>query len=49
MLWTIILVLVAIWLISNLVTGFGSGLLHLILVVAAIVLLFQVLSGRRTV
>ena len=49
MLWTIVLVLLAIWLISNLVTGFGSGLLHLILVIAAIVLLFQLLSGRRTV
>lgn len=47
MLWTIILVLFAIWLIANLVTGFGSGLLHLILVIAAIVLVFQLLSGRR--
>jgi uncharacterized membrane protein len=49
MLWTIVLVLLAIWLISNLVTGFGSGFLHLILVIAAIVLVFQLLSGRRAV
>ena len=49
MLWTIVLVLAAIWLIANLMTGFGSGFLHLILVIAAIVLVYQLLSGRRAV
>jgi uncharacterized membrane protein len=47
MLWTILVVLLAIWLIANIAAGFGNGFLHLILVVAAIVLLFQLLSGRR--
>jgi hypothetical protein len=49
MLWTILVVLLAIWLIANIAAGFSNGLLHLILVVAAIVLLFQLLSGRRAV
>jgi uncharacterized membrane protein len=49
MLWTIIGVLLLIWLISNIASGFGNGFLHLILVIAAVVLLFQVLSGRRAV
>jgi uncharacterized membrane protein len=49
MLWTIIGILLVIWLIANIAAGFGNGFLHLILVVAAIVLLYQVLSGRRAV
>lgn len=49
MLWTILVVLLVIWLVANVVSGFAMPLLHLILVVAAIVLLFQLLSGRRTV
>jgi uncharacterized membrane protein len=48
-LWTLLVVILAVWLIANLVTGFGSGLLHMLLVVAVIVLLFQLLSGRRAV
>lgn len=49
MLWTIALILVILWLL-----GFsfhiGGGLIHLILVIALIVLVFQVfkmISGRR--
>ena len=48
MLWTILVVLLILWLLG-LVGGVGGGLIHLLLVVAAIVLLFQLLSGRRTV
>ncbi len=47
MLWTLLIVILVIWLVANLVTSFGSGLIHLLLVLAAIVLLFQLLSGRR--
>ena len=48
MLWTILVVLLILWLLG-MVGGVGGGLIHLLLVVAAIVLLFQLLSGRRTV
>jgi hypothetical protein len=47
MLWTIVGILLLLW-----VLGFalhvGGGLIHLILVIAVIVILFQVISGRRT-
>jgi len=48
MLWTILVVLLILWLLG-LIGGVGGGLIHLLLVVAVIVLLFQLLSGRRTV
>jgi hypothetical protein len=48
MLWTIIVILGILWLL-----GFsfhvGGGLIHLLLVVAAVVLVFNMLSGRRAV
>ena len=48
MLWTIVGILVVLWLLGF---GFqvGGSLIHLILVVAVIVLVFQLLSGRRSV
>jgi hypothetical protein len=46
MLWTIIVILVILWLL-----GFslhiGGGLIHILLVLAVIVLIFNLLSGRR--
>jgi hypothetical protein len=47
MLWTIIVVLVVLWLLGFL-TSVGGGLIHLLLVVALIVLVLQLLSGRST-
>lgn len=47
MLWTILVVLMILWLLG-LIGGIGGGLIHLLLVVAVIVLIFQLLSGRRT-
>ena len=48
MLWTILVVLLILWLL-----GFGFGvagnLVHIILVVALVVLLINLLTGRRTV
>ena len=48
MLWTIIVVLLILWLL-----GFslqiGGGLIHALLVIAVIVLLFNLISGRRGV
>jgi len=46
MLWTIAVILVVLWLL-----GFGfhiaGGLIHLLLVIAVIVVIFQLISGRR--
>ncbi len=48
MLWTIIVILFVLWLL-----GFsmhiGGGLIHLLLVIAVIVLIFNLLTGRRGV
>jgi len=41
-------VLVALWLIG-LVTHIGGSLIHIILVIAVIVFVFQFLTGRRSV
>lgn len=47
MLWTIVAILVVLWLL-----GFafhvGGGLIHAFLVIAGIVFIFQLISGRRT-
>ncbi len=48
MLWTIIVILLVLWLLG-LVFSFGGSLIYILLVIAAIVLLFQLLSGRRSV
>ncbi|MGH2427634.1 MAG: lmo0937 family membrane protein [Candidatus Limnocylindria bacterium] len=48
MLWTILVIILVLWLLGF-IGQIGGGLIHLLLVVAAIVLLFQLLSGRRAV
>ena len=48
MLWTIISILFAIWLIS-LFMHVASPLIHLILVVAVVLFVVNLLTGRRTV
>jgi hypothetical protein len=48
MLWTIIVILLVLWLLG-LLGHVGGGMIHLLLVVAAIVLVFNLLSGRRRV
>ncbi len=47
-LWTIIVILLVLWLLGFL-TGAVGNLIWILLVVAAVVLLFQLLSGRRSV
>ena len=47
LLWTVLVVLVVLWLIGF-VANIGGGLIHLLLVVALIILVFNLLSGRRT-
>jgi len=48
MLWTIIAVLLVLWLLG-LVGNIGGGLIHLLLVVALVVFIFNMISGRRAV
>ncbi|HEX7473621.1 MAG TPA: lmo0937 family membrane protein [Candidatus Limnocylindrales bacterium] len=48
MLWTIFVVLVALWLLGF-VLSIGGALVHLLLVIALIVLVSGLISGRRRV
>ena len=47
MLWTIAVILVVLWLLGAFAFHVGGGLIHLLLVIAVIVVVFQVISGRR--
>jgi hypothetical protein len=48
MLWTILVILLVLWALGF---GFhiGGGLIHILLVIALIVLVFNLISGRRAV
>ena len=48
MLWTILVILLVLWLVGFL-GHIGGGMIHLLLVIAAIVLVINLVSGRRTV
>jgi Family of unknown function (DUF5670) len=48
MLWTLIVVLLVLWLLG-LATNVVGGLIHVLLVIALIVLVWQLISGRRAV
>lgn len=47
LLWALFVVLVVLWLIGFLVVHVGGGLIHLLLVVAVIVLLYNLFVGMR--
>ena len=46
MLWTIFVVLLILWLLGF-TLHIGGGLIHILIVVAVIVLIFNLISGRR--
>ncbi len=49
MLWTIFVILLVLWLLG-MVSGYAiGGFIHILLVVALVVLLINIISGRRTV
>src|SRR5437868_6066573 len=48
MLWTICVILVVLWLLG-LAGGIGGSLIHTLLVIAAIVLVYNLITGRRRV
>ncbi|MDQ0158884.1 lmo0937 family membrane protein [Alkalibacillus sp. S2W] len=47
MLWTIIIIILALWLIGF-VLEIAGGLIHLLLVVAGIVFIYQLITGKRS-
>jgi hypothetical protein len=49
MLWTIFVILLVLWLLGLVSSYTMGGLIHLLLVVAVIVLILQLVSGRRIV
>ena len=46
MLWMIIVVLIIIW-VLGLVLNIGGGLIHLLLLIAGIILVIQLVTGKR--
>jgi hypothetical protein len=49
MLWTLAVVLFVLWLLGFGVFHVAGGLIHLLLVLAVIVILYRVITGRRPV
>jgi hypothetical protein len=49
MLWTIFVILLILWLVGLVSSYTLGGFIHLLLVAAVIVLILQLISGRRTV
>jgi hypothetical protein len=46
MLWTIFVILLVLWLLGF-TLHIGGGLIHILIVVAVVVLIFNLISGRR--
>jgi hypothetical protein len=49
MLWTIAVILLVLWVLGLVGSYTAGGLIHLLLVVAIVVIVFQFISGRRSV
>ncbi len=49
MLWTITIVLFVLWLVGLVSSYTMGGWIHILLVLAVIILIFNLLSGRRTI
>jgi hypothetical protein len=49
MIWTIAVVLLALWLLGMMTSYTLGGFIHLLLVIAVITVLFRVITGRRAV
>ena len=47
MLWTIVVILLVLWLLGAFVIPVGGALIHLLLIVALVVGLIQLFTGRR--
>ncbi len=49
MLWTIFVILLVLWLLGVVTSYTLGGFIHILLVLAVVVLIFNLISGRRTV
>ena len=49
MLWTVAVILLVLWALGMISSYSAGGLVHLLLVVAVIVVVFQFLGGRRSI
>jgi hypothetical protein len=49
MIWTIAVILFVLWLLGFVAFHVGGGLIHLLLVLAVIAVVFQLITGRRSV
>ena len=47
MLWTIAVVLFILWILGFFVVHVGGGLIHILLVIAVVILIINLVSGRR--
>ena len=49
MLWTIAVILLVLWVLGMITSYTIGGVIHLLLVIALVVIVFQFISGRRSV
>lgn len=49
MLWTIVVILLVLWVLGFFAFHVAGGLIHLLLVVAVIVIVYRLITGRRPV
>ena len=49
MLWTIAIILLILWLLGAFVVNVGGGIIHLLLVIALVVVVYRLITGRRPV
>ncbi len=47
MLWTIFVILLVLWLLGAFIVPVGGSLIHILLVIAVVVLIINLVSGRR--
>jgi hypothetical protein len=49
MLWTLVVILLVLWALGFVAFNVGGGLIHLLLVIALIVVIYRLLTGRKPV
>ena len=49
MLWTIVVILLVLWALGMVTSYTAGGLVHALVVIAVIVIVFQFISGRRSI
>jgi hypothetical protein len=49
MLWTLAIILLVLWLLGGFVFNVAGGLIHILLVVALVVIVYRLVTGRRPI